>query len=102
MILLLCTNIATSHKDTRLACQRAFEAGVVHTGHDKKIKKYTRQKEGEYREVIGDEVALFMIAFHTIAIRQQMDVNLRGFATADSAVFRLNKEQLSLNLNWRF
>jgi hypothetical protein len=101
-ILLLCTNLAMSHKDTRLACQKGFEAALVQTGQDKRIKKYAKRKELEYRQLVGEDAALFFIAFHTIAIKKEFNINLRGFATANSAVLRVNAEETSINLNWRF
>lgn len=102
MILLLCTNIATSHKDTRLACQKAFEAGVVHTGHDKKIKNYAKTKEREYKEIIGENAALSLIAIHTIFIKQEISASLYRFAGTQSTVVRFSSTQAAVTLNWRF
>lgn len=101
-ILFLCTKIATSHKETRLACRHAFEASVVHTGHNKKLKKYARTKETEYKEMLGEDASLALISMYTVFIRQEVSASIRGLAYSDSAVVRFNPHSASITLNWRF
>jgi hypothetical protein len=101
-ILLLCSSLATSDPEARLACRHAFEAGVSQSGQSKAIQKYTKAKEGEVKEVLGEDVILFGASIYTILIKQELVGNLRGFASTESAAIRIRQDQASLNLNWRF
>ena len=101
-ILLLCTSIATSDKPTQLACRKAFEAGVVHTGHDKKIKNYAKAREREVKEYVSEEAGIGMMVIYTAFIRKEADFQVYKFAGTQSTVIRIKPEGIDITLNWRF
>jgi hypothetical protein len=101
-ILLLCASIATSDKEASTACSHAFNAGVSHTGHDKKINKYAKSKERSIREAVGDDVSLGAAAIYTFAIKQEASFRIYKFSNSESAVIKLNPREVNITLNWRF
>ncbi len=101
-ILLLCTNLATSHDMTKVACTKASQATAIQTGNDKKFNSYANQKQKNVVEYVGKNNSAVMATAYVLLIKKQVDFRISDVPYGGSANIGLAPEKATIRLTWSF